>query len=66
MSASDNKMIEAIAKMYPKLSKTQITNFVNKNKKPIAVASVTKVKVGVIPMNNKKKKKNSDGTAMKL
>lgn len=57
MSASDNKMIEAIAKMYPKLSKTQITNFVKKNKKPIAVASVTKVKVGVMPMNNKKKKK---------
>ena len=35
MSASDNKMIEAIAKMYPKLNKTQITNFVKKKKKPI-------------------------------
>ena len=57
MSASDNKMIEAIAKMYPKLNKTQITNFVKKKKKPIAVASVTKVKVGVIPVKKKKKKK---------
>jgi hypothetical protein len=57
MSASDNKMIEAIAKMYPKLNKTQITNFVKKKKKPIAVASVTKVKVGIIPAKKKKKTK---------
>jgi len=57
MSASDNKMIEAIAKMYPKLNKTQITNFVKKKKKPITVASVTKVKVGVIPVKKKKKTK---------
>jgi len=33
MSASDNKMITAISKMYPKLSKAQITAFVKKKKK---------------------------------
>jgi hypothetical protein len=58
MSASDNKMIEAIAKMYPKLNKTQITSFVKKNKKPVTIASVTKVKVGIVPMKKKKKKKS--------
>ena len=58
MSASDNKMIEAIAKMYPKLNKTQITAFVKKKKKPVTVASVTKVKVGIVPMKKKKKKKS--------
>tara|TARA_S200002703_G_scaffold93866_1_gene81057 strand:+ start:1165 stop:1350 length:186 start_codon:yes stop_codon:yes gene_type:complete len=58
MSASDNKMITAIAKMYPKLKKSQITNFVKKRKKkPVTVASVTKVKVGIIPVKKKKKTK---------
>jgi len=56
MSASDNKMITAISKMYPKLSKTQITSFVKKKKKPVTIASVTKVKVGIVPMKKKKKK----------
>jgi len=60
MSASDNKMITAIAKMYPKLKKSQITNFVKKTKKkPVTIASVTKVKVGVIPVKKKKKKKKT-------
>jgi len=57
MSASDNKMITAISKMYPKLNKAQITAFVKKKKKPVTVASVTKVKVGVIPVKKKKKTK---------
>lgn len=58
MSASDNKMITAISKMYPKLKKSQITNFVKKRKKkPVTVASVTKVKVGIIPVKKKKKTK---------
>ena len=57
MSASDNKMITAISKMYPKLNKAQITAFVKKKKKPITVASVTKVKVGVIPVKKKRKTK---------
>ena len=59
MSASDNKMITAISKMYPKLNKAQITAFVKKKKKPITIASVTKVKVGVIPVKKKKKKKKT-------
>ena len=59
MSASDNKMITAIAKMYPKLSKAQITAFVKKKKKPITIASVTKVKVGIVPLKKKTKKKKS-------
>ena len=57
MSASDNKMITAITKMYPKLSKAQITSFVKKKKKPVTIASVTKVKVGVVPVKKKTKKK---------
>ena len=57
MSASDNKMITAISKMYPKLSKAKITDFVKKKKKPVTIASVTKVKVGVIPVKKKKKTK---------
>ena len=57
MSASDNKMITAISKMYPKLNKAQITAFVKKKKKPVTIASVTKVKVGVIPVKKKKKTK---------
>ncbi len=57
MSASDNKMITAISKMYPKLSKAKITAFVKKKKKPVTIASVTKVKVGVIPVKKKKKTK---------
>jgi hypothetical protein len=57
MSASDNKMITAISKMYPKLSKSKITAFVKKKKKPVTIASVTKVKVGVIPVKKKKKTK---------
>lgn len=59
MSASDNKMITAIAKMYPKLSKAQITSFVKKKKKPVTIASVTKVKVGVVPAKKKTKKKKA-------
>ena len=59
MSASDNKMIAAIAKMYPKLSKAQITSFVKKKKKPVTIASVTKVKVGVVPAKKKTKKKKA-------
>ena len=59
MSASDNKMITAIAKMYPKLSKAQITYFVKKKKKPVTIASVTKVKVGVVPVKKKTKKKKA-------
>ena len=58
MSASDNKMITAISKMYPKLSKAKITAFVKKKKKPVTIASVTKVKVGVIPVKKRKKKKS--------
>ena len=57
MSATDNKMINAIAKMYPQLSKSQITDFVKKKKSPVTVASVTKVKVGIVPKTPKKKKK---------
>ena len=56
MSASDNKMITAISKMYPKLSKAQITSFVKKKKKPVTIASITKVKVGIVPVKKKKKK----------
>jgi hypothetical protein len=59
MSASDNKMITAITKMYPKLSKAQITSFVKKKKKPVTIASVTKVKVGVVPVKKKTKKKKA-------
>ena len=59
MSASDNKMITALSKMYPKLSKAKITAFVKKKKKPVTIASVTKVKVGVIPVKKKKKKKKT-------
>jgi len=59
MSASDNKMITAITKMYPKLSKAQITSFVKKKKKPVTIASVTKVKVGVVPAKKKTKKKKA-------
>ena len=59
MSASDNKMITAISKLYPKLNKAQITAFVKKKKKPVTIASVTKVKVGVIPVKKKKKKKKT-------
>ena len=58
MSASDNKMIAAISKMYPKLSKSQITRFVKNKKSPITVASVTKVKVGIVPVKKRKKKKS--------
>ena len=57
MSASDNKMITAISKMYPKLNKAQITAFVKKKKKPVTIASVTKVKVGIVPVKKKKKTK---------
>ncbi len=57
MSASDNKMITALSKMYPKLSKAQLTSFVKKKKKPITIASVTKVKVGIVPIKKKTKKK---------
>lgn len=57
MSASDNKMITAISKMYPKLSKAQITSFVKKKKKPVTIASITKVKVGIVPVKKKPKKK---------
>ena len=57
MSASDNKMITAISKMYPKLNKSQITAFVKKKKKPVTIASVTKVKVGIEPAKKKPKKK---------
>ena len=57
MSASDNKMITAISKMYPKLNKNQITAFVKKKKKPVTIASVTKVKVGIVPAKKKTKKK---------
>jgi len=59
MSASDNKMITAISKMYPKLNKAQITAFVKKKKKPVTIASVTKVKVGIVPVKKKKKKKKT-------
>ena len=59
MSASDNKMITALSKMYPKLSKAQLTSFVKKKKKPITIASVTKVKVGVVPAKKKTKKKKA-------
>ena len=59
MSASDNKMITAISKMYPKLSKAQITSFVKKKKKPVTIASITKVKVGIVPVKKKKKKKKA-------
>ena len=59
MSASDNKMITAIAKMYPKLNKAQITAFVKKKKKPVTIASVTKLKVGVVPAKKKTKKKKA-------
>ncbi len=59
MSAADNKMITALSKMYPKLSKAQITAFVKKKKKPITIASVTKVKVGIVPLKKKTKKKKS-------
>lgn len=59
MSAADNKMITALSKMYPKLSKDQITAFVKKKKKPITIASVTKVKVGIVPLKKKTKKKKS-------
>ena len=59
MSASDNKMITAISKMYPKLNKAQITAFVKKKKKPITIASVTKVKVSVVPVKKKTKKKKA-------
>jgi hypothetical protein len=59
MSAADNKMITALSKMYPKLSKAQITAFVKKKKKPITIASVTKVKVGIVPWKKKTKKKKS-------
>ncbi len=59
MSASDNKMITALSKMYPKLSKAQLTAFVKKKKKPITIASVTKVKVGIVPVKKKTKKKKS-------
>jgi len=45
--------------MYPKLSKAQITSFVKKKKKPITIASVTKVKVGIVPLKKKTKKKKS-------
>tara|TARA_R100001443_G_scaffold99456_1_gene106586 strand:- start:181 stop:354 length:174 start_codon:yes stop_codon:yes gene_type:complete len=56
---SDKKLVEAISKLYPKLSKAEITSFVkNKKKKPITIASVTKVKVGVIPVKKRKKKKS--------
>ena len=58
MSASDNKIISAISKMYPKLSKAQITKFVKGKKSPITVASVTKVKVGIVPVKKRKKKKS--------
>ena len=56
---SDKQLIEAISKLYPKIGKAKITEFVkNKKKKsPITVASVTKVKVGVIPVKKRKKKK---------
>ena len=59
MSAADNKMITALSKMYPKLSKAQLTAFVKKKKKPITIASVTKVKVGIVPLKKKTKKKKS-------
>jgi len=59
MSAADNKMITALSKMYPKLSKAQITAFVKKKKKPVTIASVTKVKVGVVPVKKKTKKKKA-------
>ena len=59
MSASDNKMITALSKMYPKLSKAKLTAFVKKKKKPITIASVTKVKVGIVPVKKKTKKKKS-------
>ena len=59
MSAADNKMITALSKMYPKLSKAQITAFVKKKKKPITIASITKVKVGIVPLKKKTKKKKS-------
>lgn len=59
MSASDNKMITALSKMYPKLSKAQLTAFVKKKKKPITIASVTKVKIGIVPVKKKTKKKKS-------
>lgn len=59
MSASDNKMITALSKMYPKLSKAQLTAFVKKKKKPVTIASITKVKVGIVPLKKKTKKKKS-------
>ena len=56
---SDKQLIEAISKLYPKIGKAKITEFVkNKKKKPITVAGVTKVKVGVIPVKKRKKKKS--------
>jgi len=53
MSASDNKMIAAIAKMYPSLKKSQIVAFMNKNKK----SSITKIVAGKIPVVKKKRAK---------
>ena len=56
---SEKQLIEAISKLSPKIGKAKITEFVkNKKKKPITVASVTKVKVGVIPVKKRKKKKS--------
>ena len=60
MSASDNKMIAAISKMYPSLKKSQIISFVkSKNKTPIIKQTVTKIVVGKAPKVVKKKKKKS-------
>ena len=60
MSASDNKMIEAISKMYPSLKKSQIKSFVKSKKKtPIIKQTVTKIVVGKAPKVVKKKKKKS-------
>ena len=58
MSASDNKMIAAISKMYPSLKKSQIKSFVQSKKKtPIIKQTVTKIVVGKAPRVVKKKKK---------
>ena len=60
MSASDNKMIEAISKMYPSLKKSQIKSFVQSKKKtPVIKQTVTKIVVGKAPKVVKKKKKKS-------
>jgi hypothetical protein len=60
MSASDNKMIAAISKMYPSLKKSQIISFVkSKNKTPIIKQTVTKIVVGKAPKVVKKKKKKT-------